>query len=107
MVSNVDMNSVLMQMRALAARAEGGALPNASASATNGLGATFKQALDQVNATQMRASEMSTALETGASQADIAEVMLALQKASLSFQAVVQVRNKMVAAYQEIMNMQV
>lgn len=110
MTSGIDMNSVLLQMRAMAARAEGlqsaPAVPQTS-QAGGGFGTMFKQAIDQVNSAQQRAVEMSTAAEVGATDADIAEVMLAMQKASLGFQTVLQVRNKVVAAYQEIMNMQV
>ncbi len=110
MTSGIDMNSVLLQMRAMAARAEGlqsaPAVPQTN-QAGGGFGTMFRQALDQVNSAQQRAIEMSTAAEVGATDADIAEVMLAMQKASLGFQAVLQVRNKVVAAYQEIMNMQV
>jgi flagellar hook-basal body complex protein FliE len=105
----MEINSLLLQMRAMAARAQGVEMPVAAipTAKSDGFGAMFKSALDQVNSAQMRATEMSTAVETGASDADISEVMLAIQKASLGFQAVTQVRNKVVAAYQEIMNMQV
>ncbi len=105
----IDINSVLLQMRVMAARAHGTEMAPAHAaqSSESSFTAMLKSALDEVNQTQRRANEMSTAFETGASDADIAEVMLAMQKASLSFQAVTQVRNKLVAAYQEIMNMQI
>ena len=110
MSSSMEINSLLLQMRAMAARAQGVEMPVASipsAAKSDGFGTMLKSALDQVNSMQMRATEMSTALETGATDADVSEVMLAIQKASLGFQAVTQVRNKFVAAYQEIMNMQV
>ncbi|MCG3200603.1 MAG: Flagellar hook-basal body complex protein FliE [Gammaproteobacteria bacterium] len=110
MTSGIDMNSVLLQMRAMAARAEGlhsaPAVPQ-TGQAGGGFGTMFRQAIEQVNSAQQRAIEMSTAAEVGATDADIADVMLAMQKASLGFQTVLQVRNKVVAAYQEIMNMQV
>ena len=107
-MTTIDMNSLLLQMRTMAARAHG--LDPATAvtgPANAGFSTLLKNAVDQVNQSQMQANELATAFETGASDADIAEVMLAMQKASLSFQAVTQVRNKLVAAYQEIMNMQV
>ena len=50
---------------------------------------------------------MAAAFEMGDPNVDLADTMLALQKSSLSFQALSQVRNKLVSAYQEIMNMQV
>lgn len=111
MTSPVDMNSVLLQMRAMSARARSIETPEMATPATGGVegsfGTMFKQAIEQVNATQQRSTEMAQALETGASEADIAQVMLTMQKASLGFQALTQVRNKVVAAYQEVMSMQV
>ena len=48
---------------------------------------------------------MAAALERGDKSASLPEVMIALQKASLSFQAMTEVRNRLVNAYQEVMNM--
>lgn len=48
---------------------------------------------------------MASDFETGESDAGLAEVMVSLQKASVSFQAMVQVRNKLTDAYKEVMNM--
>ena len=53
------------------------------------------------------AESLAGAFERGDPGTDVAQVMLAMQKANLSFQAITQVRNKLVNAYQEIMNMQV
>ena len=50
---------------------------------------------------------MAAALERGDANVTLPEVMIALQKASLSFQAMTEVRNRLVTAYQEIMRMQV
>ena len=44
---------------------------------------------------------------SGESNVDLHDVMISLQKANVSFQSMIQVRNKLVTAYQEIMNMQV
>jgi len=105
----IDMSSVLLQMRVMAARAQGTetASTHPAPPSEGGFTATLSRALEEVNRTQLRAQEMSAAFEAGAGNADIAEVMLAMQKASLSFQAVTQVRNKLLAAYQEVMNMQI
>jgi flagellar hook-basal body complex protein FliE len=67
----------------------------------------LKSAIDEVNGAQMDAKQMSRQFETGDSEANLQDVVLSLQKASLSFQTMVQVRNKLVSAYQEVMNMQV
>jgi len=50
---------------------------------------------------------MSLAYASGDENTDLAQVMVSMQKASLSFEAVTQVRNKLLSAYQEVMNMQV
>jgi flagellar hook-basal body complex protein FliE len=63
------------------------------------------QAVEKVNEAQHSATGMAQAFELGQTDASLAEVMIALQKASLSFQAMTEVRNRLVSAYQEIMNM--
>ncbi len=67
----------------------------------------LKTAVDEVNSAQMDARQLSQQFETGDAGVDLQDVVFSLQKASLSFQTMVQVRNKLVSAYQEIMNMQV
>ena len=98
----MSVDQVLAQMRTLAARSQGLAAPVDKAP---GFGDLLKQSIDQVNETQQKASGMSRDFETGAGEADLAEVMVALQKSSLSFQAMVQVRNKLVEAYKDVMSM--
>ena len=70
-------------------------------------GAMLKDSLDTVNAMQSSSGEMKAAFEIGDSDMSLAEVMIASQKADLSFRAMSEVRNKLVTAYQEIMNMPV
>lgn len=64
------------------------------------------QAMEEVNAMQVEADRLSEKLVTGEVQ-DVAQVMIASQKAELSLQLAIQVRNKILEAYQEIMRMQV
>lgn len=85
--------------------------PNAAAEASEaaqtpqgGFGDTLKQALAGVNETQGRASALSEAYERG-EVTDIAKVMLARQEAGIAFEATLQVRNKLISAYQETMRM--
>jgi flagellar hook-basal body complex protein FliE len=66
----------------------------------------FSSALDDVNKLQQDASQASTNLATGKIQ-DISEVTVATEKATLALQLTMQVRNKILDAYQEIMRMQV
>ena len=65
------------------------------------------QAVGQVHQNQKAATSIAEAFEMGAKGVDLTEVMVASQKASVSFQAAVQVRNKLVQAYQDIMQMPV
>ncbi|RPI47790.1 MAG: flagellar hook-basal body complex protein FliE [Betaproteobacteria bacterium] len=69
--------------------------------------AVLKASIDQVNATQVEAQSMTQAFEVGAPGVQLHDVMISLSKANVSFQQMVQVRNKLVSAYQDIMNMQV
>lgn len=99
---------VLAQLRATSSAAAGSAFPAASAGATSvDFGAVLKSALDQVNSAQQESGKLATQFELGAPNANLHDVMISLQKANISFQAMVQVRNKLVSAYHDIMNMQV
>ncbi len=74
-------------------------------------GADFAQILqnsiEKVNQTQQQADQMAEKLAAGDTSQNLHEVMIALQSASVSFQEMVQVRNKLVTAYQDVMNIQV
>jgi flagellar hook-basal body complex protein FliE len=103
----IDSSVPLARLRALAAQAEGREIePGAQARAAD-FPTLLKTALQNVNEAQMQAVNMGAALEAGDPDVTLADTMIAVQKSSLSFQAVVQVRNKLVAAYQEIMSMQI
>lgn len=69
--------------------------------------AALKGALDQVNQLQNNSKEMGKKFVMGDDSVSLSDVMIAGQKSNISFQATVQVRNKLVSAYSEIMNMQV
>ena len=73
---------------------------------TTGFGDVFKNALKEVSAAQNVSDKKTDQLLTGEVK-DVHEVMIASQKASLSLQMTMQVRNKVVEAYQEVMRMQV
>ncbi|HHC71660.1 MAG TPA: flagellar hook-basal body complex protein FliE [Thiotrichales bacterium] len=110
-MSDIEISQVLAQMRALAARAqagvEGAATPGQVERGEGpGFADLLKKSLDAVNETQKEAGALARAFEKGDPNVDLPQVMVALQKASVSFQAMTQVRNKLVDAYQEIMRMQ-
>ena len=67
----------------------------------------LKASLDQVNTAQDKAAVLGRRFALGDDSVNLSDVMIAGQKATISFQATVQVRNKVVSAYQEIMNMNV
>jgi len=69
-----------------------------------GFADTLKDALENVSAVQQRSSDMQAAYERG-EVTDIAQVMLARQEAGVAFEATLQVRNKLLSAYQDIMRM--
>lgn len=104
----MEINQVLAQMRILEAQAQRGvAVENTAETGKPDFSNLLKQSVEQVNETQMAAKALSTAFEAGDPNVELPEVMVALQKANVSFQAITQVRNKLLSAYQEIMNMQV
>ena len=67
----------------------------------------FKQAIDNVNELQQNTSELRNGFEMGDKDISLGEVMIAANKSSLAFDATVQIRNKMVEAYKEVMSMPV
>lgn len=106
-VNNVD--ALLAQMRAAMAAAQGGASPAQAPTATSGtdFASVLKSSLDGVNQMQRQAESMQHAFVLGDDKVSLSDTMIAMQKANISFQTAVQVRNKVVAAYNDIMNMQV
>ena len=104
-MSNADISSVLAQMRAIAAEAQAGAKPPAREAEGPDFAGLLKDSLDQLNQTQKAAGALATAFEKGDPQVDLAQVMVSMQKASISFQAMTQVRNKLLEAYRDIKSM--
>lgn len=122
----MDINHVLSEMRAIKAKTQ---VPNQelvnsgidqlkpesrrldhvndTQKTDSGFGQLMHQAVNNVNELQKTSKQLATAYEQGKSGVDITDVMIASQKASVSFQAMVQVRNKLVEAYRDVMNMPV
>jgi len=73
----------------------------------NNFGNMLKTTIDSVNDAQQHASDLKVGFVNGTTDKSLAEVMIASQKADLSFRAATEVRNKLVSAYQDIMNMPV
>ncbi len=110
MITAIDPNQLLMQMRA--AQSQAAQQPMASPQATSGtsnvdFSSLMKSAVNQVNETQQASGKLKTAFEMGDPNVSLADAMIASQKASVAFQATVQVRNKLINAYEEVMRMSV
>lgn len=101
-MSEMNVSQVLAQMRSMSIDA--GNKP-AEVEAGSDFASLLKQSIDGVNSQMQVAKKMTADFETGSSDASLAEVMISLQKADVSFQAMVQVRNKLTDAYKEVMNM--
>lgn len=97
----VDQSKVLQQLNGPGAVQEGAQTTGA---ATGGFADSLRTALDKVNQSQANADALSEAYQKG-EVTDIAKVMLARQEAGLAFEATLQVRNKLLSAYQDIMRM--
>jgi flagellar hook-basal body complex protein FliE len=100
-------DNLLGQMRAAAAIVDQPARASAAATAGTDFAAVLKHTLDGINGTQVAATRLARDFELGAPNANLNDVMISVQKANISFQEMVQVRNRLVSAYQSIMNMQV
>ncbi|MGC1175681.1 flagellar hook-basal body complex protein FliE [Polaromonas sp.] len=105
-ISSIE--SVLQQMRAInqatQAGERGGAL-SGSGAVGGGFAGELKKSLDRISDSQQEAYGQAEAFELGKPGVALNDVMVDMQKANIGFQMGLQVRNKVVAAYQEIMNM--
>jgi flagellar hook-basal body complex protein FliE len=115
----IDVNRVLSQIRTLQAQTRspgqaiepgvaagiGAGVGRTEGAPANGFGSLLRSAVDSVASSQNAAAEAQKRFELGDANTDLATVMLATSKSQVSFKAMVEVRNRMVSAYQDIMNM--
>lgn len=116
-MSQMEIDRVLATIRSFSTHGAAGAANGAGAlggaaqaNGTTQSGATefaklLKQGIDSVNESQTTAGNLATAFERGVPGVELPQVMLEMQKANVSFRALTEVRNRLVGAYQEIMNM--
>ncbi|MEO8308292.1 MAG: flagellar hook-basal body complex protein FliE [Pseudomonadota bacterium] len=115
-MSNMQIDSVLAQIRSLQQQTKIGAPQLRPAQELGGAGSAagasqpsfanvMRRGLERVNEAQAKATNIATAFEKGTPGIELSQVMLETQKASVSFRATAEVRNRLVSAYQEIMNM--
>lgn len=103
-MSIAAIESVLQQMRVAALQA-GISPPAPQAAAPGGFGAELQRSLNNISGAQQRAYGQAQAFELGQPGVALNDVMIDLQKANVAFQTGLQVRNRLVAAYQEIMSL--
>ena len=116
-MSSMQIDAVLSQIRSMQSQVRSVSGQPAEMAQAAGIGGgvkapgaspfanVLKQGLDQVSATQAKAENLASQFERGVEGVELPQVMLEMQKASVSFRAVTEVRNKLVSAYQEIMSM--
>ena len=104
-MNEISPQQLLSQIRAMSHELQPVRQPETQS--TTNFGDMLKTSLNAVNDAQQSAGKLQVDFEKGTGDATLAEVMIASQKASLSFRAATEVRNKLITAYQEIMNMPV
>ncbi len=107
MKTSFDNNQLLAQMQQLNKVAKSGAsgVTPATQSAGNEFGSLLSKAIDTVNQQQQESGQLARQIDMGDGGVSLVKAMIAAQKSSVAFQATVQVRNRVVSAYQDIMNM--
>jgi flagellar hook-basal body complex protein FliE len=106
-MSSMQIQQVLAEMRSLQARASGVAETPVAATQPSDFANLMKNSIDQVAGMQNRATALADAYEAGDKGVDLTKVMLEVQKAGLAFHAMTEVRNKLIDAYTQVMNMSV
>jgi len=106
-MDTTGIEQMLNVLRTTAAQAPAKPAESAAVAGVPDFAQVLKNSIDKVNETQTQAQGMAEKLAAGDTSQNLHEVMIALQTASVSFQEMVQVRNKLVTAYQDIMNTQV
>jgi flagellar hook-basal body complex protein FliE len=100
-----ETNSVTLinQMRIMADAARNQA--QEIANSNQSFGSVMTKAIDSVNELQQQSTELKKEFELGSPNVSLSDVMIAGQKSTIAFEATLRVRNKLVQAYQDIMNM--
>lgn len=106
-VDRIEMGELLARMQDLKVQAAGRGLelPADVPGAPGSFAEVLARSVSEVNAMQRDAERLAARFEMGDPQVDLVQVMVSAQKAGLAFQAVSEVRNHVVRAYQEVMSM--
>lgn len=103
----MQIQHVLAEMRSLQARASGAPETPALSAQPSDFANLMKNSVDQISTMQNQATALANAYEAGDKSVDLTKVMLEVQKAGLAFHAMTEVRNKLIDAYTQVMNMSV
>jgi flagellar hook-basal body complex protein FliE len=106
-MSDIAINQVLAQMRSMQALAQSGGGPSTESVNPSQFSNLMTQSIEDVNQAMQTSKDVTAAFEAGDPTVSLAEVMITAQKASLQFAGMTEVRNKLLNAYQEVMNMPV
>ncbi len=107
-MSSMQIQQVLAEMRALQARASGNTAEiTPSSTQPADFAGLLKDSVDHIATMQNQATALAEGYEAGDKNIDLTKVMLEVQKAGLAFRAMTEVRNKLVDAYTQVMNMSV
>ena len=107
-MSQMEINRVLEQIRSLSAQTKVGTSQPTQTQQTgpSEFANILRQGIDSVNQSQLKANQLTDAFARGTPGVELPQVMLEVSKANVSFHALNEVRNRLVSAYQDIMNMQ-
>ena len=103
----MKVNGLQAEMQAMRLDAQNTTSPATAQQVSSDFGNLLSDALQSVNQLQGQSSELATRFDQGDRSVSLADVMIARNKSSVAVEATVQVRNKMVQAYKELMNMPV
>ncbi len=104
-MDSIDTRQLLNQLNDMAEKAGLNKNLEKNTPGTTAFTDVLKQSLEGVNQRQQSAKQLAKQFELEDPNVDLSHVMVEMQKARVSFEALVQVRNKLVSAYQEVMNM--
>ena len=106
-MSSMQIQQVLAEVRSLQARASGIPETPAAGAQPADFANLMKDSVDHISSMQNQATALADAYEAGDKSVDLTKVMLEVQKAGLAFRAMTEVRNKLIDAYTQVMNMSV
>jgi flagellar hook-basal body complex protein FliE len=108
---DVNASSIYQEMQSMIGQVQGPSAqemtPNEINPSSSDFGAMLKQAVDGVNSMQLESKDAQQRFEMGDKSLSLAQVMIAKEKSGIAFEATMQVRNKVLEAYKQIMNMPV